>query len=204
MDPIAVIEDCRQSRAERKCEDARAVGGRESIGHNVKCVGLDLERREGGSDVLRSPDFPRVDLKADALSRAQAPIGLIGGQVQVYFGVMASSIEHIRAGTVRALAVTTATRSAALPDVPTVGESVAGYEASAWWGIGAPRNTPVEIIKKLNNEINAALADPKIKARIADLGGTTLGGSPADFGKLIANDVEKWGQVIRAANIKPD
>jgi hypothetical protein len=124
--------------------------------------------------------------------------------VQVYFGIMVSSLEHIRAGKVRALAVTTATRSAALPDIPTVGESVAGYEASAWWGIGAPRNTPVEIIEKLNKEINAALADPKIKAQLADLGGTTLGGSPADFGKLIANDVEKWGKVIKFADIKAE
>src|SRR5262249_35471658 len=99
---------------------------------------------------------------------------------------------------------TTATRSPALPDIPTVGESVAGYEASGWWGIGAPRNTPVEIIEKLNKEINAALADPKIKAQLADLGGTTLGGSPADFGNLIANDVEKWGKVIKFAGIKPD
>src|SRR5262245_17731414 len=103
-----------------------------------------------------------------------------------------------------ALAVTTATRSPALPDIPTVGESVAGYEASGWWGIGAPRNTPVEIIEKLNKEINAALADPKIKAQLADLGGTTLGDSPADFGNLIANDVEKWGKVIKFAGIKPD
>ena len=135
---------------------------------------------------------------------AQVLIGLIGGQVQVYFDIMASSIEHIRAGKVRALAVTTATRSAALPDIPTVGESVAGYEASAWWGIGAPRNTPVEIIEKLNTEINAALADPKIKAQLADLGSTTLGGSPADFDKLMANDVEKWAKVVKFAGIKPD
>ena len=102
------------------------------------------------------------------------------------------------------MAVTTATRSAALPDIPTVGESVAGYEASAWWGIGAPRNTPVEIIEKLNTEINAALADPKIKAQLADLGSTTLGGSPADFDKLMANDVEKWAKVVKFAGIKPD
>jgi tripartite-type tricarboxylate transporter receptor subunit TctC len=135
---------------------------------------------------------------------AQVLIGLIGGEVQVYFGIMTSSIEHIRAGKVRALAVTTATRSAALPDIPTVGESVAGYEASAWWGIGAPRNTPVEIIEKLNNEVNAALADAKIKAQLANLGGTTLGGSPADFGKLIADETEKWGKVIKFANIRPE
>ena len=117
---------------------------------------------------------------------------------------MPSSIEYIRAGKLRALAVTTATRSEALPDIPTVGEFVPGYEASAWYGIGAPRNTPAEIIDKLNREINAALADPKMKARLADLGGTPLPMSPADFGKLIADETEKWGKVIRAANIKPE
>src|SRR5262249_32219037 len=126
------------------------------------------------------------------------------GQVQVYFGIMVSSLEHIRAGKVRALAVTTATRSDVLPDIPTVGESVAGYEASAWWGIGAPRNTPAEIVEKLNKETNAALEDPKIKAQLADLGGTALGGSPADFGRLIADETEKWGKVIQFAGIKPE
>ena len=104
----------------------------------------------------------------------------------------------------RALAVTTATRSEALPDIPTVAEFVPGYEASGWQGIGAPKNTPTEIIDKLNKEINAALADPKMKARLADLGGTALPGSPADFGKLIAEETEKWGKVIRAANIKAE
>ena len=104
----------------------------------------------------------------------------------------------------RALAVTTATRSEALPDIPTVGESVPGYEASGWLGVGAPMNTPVEIIEKLNNEINTALADPKMKAQFADLGVTPLAGSPADFGKLIAAETDKWGNVIRAANIKPE
>ena len=115
---------------------------------------------------------------------------------------MPASIEYIRAGKLRALAVTTATRSEALPDIPTVGDFVPGYEASAWYGVGAPKNTPAEIIDKLNKEINAALADPKMKARLADLGGTVLAGSPADFGKLIADETEKWGKVIRAANIK--
>jgi tripartite-type tricarboxylate transporter receptor subunit TctC len=114
---------------------------------------------------------------------------------------MPSSIEYVRAGKLRALAVTTATRSEALPDLPTVGESVPGYEASGWFGIGAPKNTPTEIVNKLNNEINTALADPGIKARIVDLG-DVLALSPADFGKLIADDTEKWGKVIRAANIK--
>ena len=116
----------------------------------------------------------------------------------------AEAIDHIRAGKLRALAVTTATRLEALPDIPTVGEFVPGYEASAWFGIGAPKNTPAEIVDRLNKEINAGLADPKIKARLADLGGTVLPGSPADFGKLIADETEKWGKVIRAANIKPE
>ena len=135
---------------------------------------------------------------------APALTDLIGGQVQVMFGSIPPSLEHIRAGKLRALAVTTATRSEALPDIPTVSDFVPGYEASAWYGIGAPRNTPAEIVDKLNKEINAALSDPKIKARLADLGGTVLSGSPADFGKLIADETEKWGKVVRAANIKPE
>jgi tripartite-type tricarboxylate transporter receptor subunit TctC len=114
-----------------------------------------------------------------------------------------ASIQHIKSGKLRALAVTTAARSEALPDVPTVAEFVAGYEASGWNGVCAPRNTPVEIVARLNSAINAGLADPKVKARLADLGATTLGGSPADFGKLIAEETEKWGKVIRAGNIKP-
>jgi tripartite-type tricarboxylate transporter receptor subunit TctC len=129
---------------------------------------------------------------------------LLGGQVQVLFGSTSLTIEQIRAGKLRPLAVTTATRSEALPDVPTVDEFVPGYEASGWSGIGAPKGTPAEIVEKLNKEINAALADPKIKARLADLEGTPLVGSPADFGKLIAEETEKWGKVIRAANIKPE
>ena len=132
----------------------------------------------------------------------QVMTDLIAGQVQVSFIGLTVAIEHIRSGKVRALAVTSATRSDVLPDIPTVGEFVPGYEASAFWGIGAPRNTPVEIIDKLNKEINAGLADPKVKARLADLGGAVLPGAPADFGKLIADETEKWGKVIRAANIK--
>jgi len=128
---------------------------------------------------------------------------LLGGQVQVTFGSMASSIEHIRAGKLRALAVTTATRSEMLPDVPTVREFVPGYEASTWSGVGAPKAMPAEIVDKLNKEVNAAIADPKMRTRLADLGSTALAGSPADFGKLIADETEKWAKVIRAANIKP-
>jgi tripartite-type tricarboxylate transporter receptor subunit TctC len=129
---------------------------------------------------------------------------LIGGQVQVMFDALNSSIEHVRAGRLRPLAVTTATRLEVLPSVPTVGEFVPGYEAVVWQGIGAPKNTPAEIIDKLNKEINAGLADPKIKARLADLGSTALAGSPADFGRLIADETVKWGKVIRAANIEPE
>jgi tripartite-type tricarboxylate transporter receptor subunit TctC len=118
------------------------------------------------------------------------------------FDPTTSMVEPIRAGRLRALAVTTATRSEALPDVPTVGEFVSGYEASSWFGVGAPKNTPAEIVNKLNKEINAALSDPKMKARLGDLGGTVLVGSPAQFARLIEDETEKWGKVIRAANIK--
>jgi tripartite-type tricarboxylate transporter receptor subunit TctC len=135
---------------------------------------------------------------------APALTDLIGGQVQVIFSTMPGSIEYIRTGKLRALAVTTAMRAEALPDIPTVGEFVPGYEASGWYGIGAPKNTPTEIVDKLNYETNMALADPKMKSRLADLGGTVLAGSPADFGKLIADETEKWGKVIRAANIKAE
>ena len=135
---------------------------------------------------------------------APALTDLIAGQVQVLFNAVASSIEYIKADKLRALAVTTAMRSDALPDVPTVAEFVPGYEASNWWGIGAPKSTPAAIVEKLNAEINAALADPKIKARLADLGGMALVGPPADFGRLLAEETEKWGKVIRAANIKPE
>jgi len=129
---------------------------------------------------------------------------LLAGQVQVSFPPMVVAIAQVKAGKLRALAVTTATRSEALPDIPAVGEFVPGYEASVWFGLGAPNGTPAEIIDKLNQETNAALADPKIKARIAESGGNTLAGSPADFGKLIAEETEKWGKVIRAANIKAE
>jgi tripartite-type tricarboxylate transporter receptor subunit TctC len=127
---------------------------------------------------------------------------LVGGQVQVMFDPTASSIEHIRAGRLRALAVTTATRWEGLPDLPTVGEFVPGYEASTWAGVGVPRNTPAVIIDRLNKEINAGLADPRIKGRFADLGATVFAGSPADFGKFIVDETAKWSKVIRGANIK--
>ena len=122
----------------------------------------------------------------------------------ISFAGIAGSIEYIRAGKLRALAVTTATRSQALPDVPTVGEFVPGFEAGDWLGVGAPRNTPAAIVDKLNGEIALALADPKIKARFADRGGTALALTPAEFGKLLADETEKWAKVIRAAHIKPE
>ena len=133
---------------------------------------------------------------------APALTDLIGGQVQVIFSAVPSTIEYIKAGKVRALAVTSTSRSEALPDLPTVAEFIPGYEASNWWGIGAPKNTPAAIVDKLNQEINAAFADPKMKARLAELGGGVLAGPPAGFEKLIADETEKWGRVIRTANIK--
>jgi tripartite-type tricarboxylate transporter receptor subunit TctC len=129
---------------------------------------------------------------------------LLSGQTQVFFGPIPGSIGFIRNGKLRALAVTTATRSDVLPDIPAVSEFVPGYEASGWYGIGAPKGTPADIINKLNEEINASLADPTFKARLADLGGTVLSGSPDDFGRLIAGDTEKWAKVIRTAGIKPE
>jgi tripartite-type tricarboxylate transporter receptor subunit TctC len=135
---------------------------------------------------------------------APALTDMIGGQVQVMFDNTASSIEHIRAGRLRALAVTTATRSEVLPNIPTVGDFLPGYEASTWVGLGVPSNTSGEIIDKLNAEINATLGDSKMRARFADLGGTVLAGSPADFGKLIVAETGKWGKVIKFAGIKPE
>jgi tripartite-type tricarboxylate transporter receptor subunit TctC len=133
-----------------------------------------------------------------------ALVDLLAGQVQVGFNSLPSAIEYARAGNLRALAVTTASRSEALPDVPSVGESVPGYEASGWFGVGAPKATPAEIVNKLNKEINAGLADPKIKARLSDLGGVPLAGSPAELAKLIADETEKWAKVIKLAGIKAD
>jgi tripartite-type tricarboxylate transporter receptor subunit TctC len=135
---------------------------------------------------------------------APAVTDLLGGQVQVYFSPIPPSIGYIRTGTLRALAVITSTRLAVLADIPAVDEFVPGYEASSWVGIGAPKSTPAEIIDKLNKEINAALADPKMQERLADVGGTVLAGSPADFGKLIADETDKWAKVVKFANIKPE
>jgi tripartite-type tricarboxylate transporter receptor subunit TctC len=135
---------------------------------------------------------------------APALTDLLGGQVQVMFDPLANSVEHVKAGRVRSLAVTTATRSPALPDIPTVGEFVAGYEASFWGGLGVPRNTPGDVVEKLNKEIGAALANPTMQARLADFGGTSLAGSPAEFGKFMADETAKWEKVIRFAAINAE
>jgi tripartite-type tricarboxylate transporter receptor subunit TctC len=138
--------------------------------------------------------------------RGQGPAltDLLGGQVQVLFATTPGTTDYIKTGKLRALAVTTAVRAEVLPDVPTVADSVPGYEASQWYGLAAPRNTPAEIVDRLNKEINAALADPKMKARFADIGGEPLAGAPAAFGSLIAAETEKWGKVVRAAGLKPE
>jgi len=153
-----------------------------------------FKQEAGGLDIVHVP-YRGV---------APALTDLLGGRVQVLFTNLALLMGYVGTGKLRALAITTATRSDALPDIPTIGEFVPGYEASSIFGLGAPRNTPTEITDKLNKEINAALADPRFKARLADLDGTELVGSSADFGKLMADETEKWGRVIRLANIKPE
>jgi tripartite-type tricarboxylate transporter receptor subunit TctC len=135
---------------------------------------------------------------------APALTDMIGGQVHVMFDILTSSIQHIRSGALRALAVTSAQRAEALPELPTVGDFLPGYEATAWYGVAAPKNAPSEIVDKLNKEINAGLADPKIKARLADLAGTVIPGSPADFGKLVAEEIDKWGKVVKFSGAKPE
>ena len=150
--------------------------------------------------MMTGVDMVHVAYKGSAPSLTD----LLGGQVQVSFATMPASIEFIRSGRLRALAVTTATRSPVLPDVPTVGEFVPGYEVSTWYGLCARAGTPAEAIAKINNEINAALADPTMKVRLADLGGIPIAGSPGDFGKLIADETEKWAKVIRRAGIRAE
>ena len=167
-----------------------ATGGVGTTSH----LSAELLKMMAGIDILHVP----------YRGAAPALTDLLSGRVQVLFDPMSSSIEYIKAGRLRPLAVTTRERSAALPDVPTVGDFVPGYEASVWFGLGAPKNTPAEIVGKLNQEINAALADPKMKARIADLGGSVLPGSAADFGKLIAEETEKWAKVVKFSGAKPD
>jgi tripartite-type tricarboxylate transporter receptor subunit TctC len=165
-----------------------ASGGKGAPGH----VAGELFKMMAGVDMIHVP------YRGDALVLPD----LISGQVQVYFGVMPASLGYIRTGKLRALAVTSATRQEVLPDVPTVGEFLPGFEARGWYGIVVPKATPTQIVEKLNKEINAALADPNMKKRLTELGVAVFAGSPADFGKFIADETEKWGKVIRAANIK--
>jgi tripartite-type tricarboxylate transporter receptor subunit TctC len=166
-----------------------ASAGIGSMGHLVG----ELFKMMAGVDLVHVPYRGAGPLLAD----------LLGGQVLISFAGISGSIEHVRAGKLRALAVTTATRAEALPDVPTLSEFVPGYEAGDWLGIGAPKNTPADIIDALNREINLALADARIKARFADLGGTVLALTPAAFGQLLADETGKWAKVVRAANIRP-
>jgi tripartite-type tricarboxylate transporter receptor subunit TctC len=150
--------------------------------------------------MMAGVNMVHVSYRGDAFALTD----LIGGQVQLYFSTLSGSIQYIRTNQLRALAVTTATRSDALPNTPTVADFVPGFEASFWAGVGAPRNTPAEIIDRLNNEINASLADPKMRAQLADLGSVPLMGSPADFGKLIVEETEKWGKVVKFAGMTPE
>jgi tripartite-type tricarboxylate transporter receptor subunit TctC len=151
-------------------------------------------------NVMAGVDIVRVHYRGDGPAMAD----LIAGQVQVGFATMTASIGHIRGGQLRPLAVCTLKPSDALPGIPTVAEFIPGFEASSWFGIAAPKGTPADIIETLNRETNAGLADPTIKARLDDMGGMALTGSPADFGKLIADETEKWGNVIRKADIKAE
>jgi tripartite-type tricarboxylate transporter receptor subunit TctC len=169
---------------------AMASGG---VGNSTHVTG-ELFKMMAGVDLLHVPYRGSPPALTD----------LISGQVQVMFDVLSSSVEHIKSGRLRALAVTAAMRSDVLPDVPSVGEFVTGYEASAVGGIGTPKGTPVEIVDRLNREINTGLADPRIKARFAELGLTPLAGTPADFGRLMVEETEKWGRVVKFANLKPD
>jgi tripartite-type tricarboxylate transporter receptor subunit TctC len=162
-----------------------------------------------GSTIQMSAELFKMMVGVDMVHvpyRGGAPAltDMLAGQVQVMFDNLPTSIEHIRAGKLRPLAITSATRSELLPDVPTVADFVPGYESSAWYGVGAPRGTPAEIIDRLNKEINAILAEPRAKTRIADMGATLIAGSPADFGRLIADETEKWGKVVRFSGAKAD
>jgi tripartite-type tricarboxylate transporter receptor subunit TctC len=148
--------------------------------------------------VMTGLKLQHVPYRGEALALAD----LMAGRVHVVFGSVPASLQHIKAGKLRALGVSTATRADALPDIPPIGDFVPGYEASTWYGIAAPRGTPAAIVERLNAEINAGLRDPGLKARLAELGGMPIGGSPDDFGRLIAEDTEKWGKVIRAGELK--
>ena len=177
-----------------KANPGKLSYGSGGVGGITHITAEQFKQEAGGLDIVHVP-YRGV---------APALTDLLGGQVQVLFTNLALLIGYIETGKLRALAITTATRSEALPNIPTIGEFVPGYEASSVFGLGAPRNTSTEIIDRLSNEISAALADPGFKARLAHLDGTALSGSPADFGKLIAEETEKWRRVIQLANIKPE
>lgn len=169
---------------------------------NMASAGSGTPQHIGGElfQLLTDIEMTHVPYRGNA----PALVDLLAGQVQVMFDTMPNSIEYIKAGKLRALAVTTTARWGGLPELPTVADFVPGYESSAWYGLVAPRSTPPAIVDRLNKEVNAALADPKMKARLADMGGTMLAGPPEDFGKLLVSETEKWGKVIRAANIKAE
>ena len=167
---------------------------------NMASAGIGSVQQVGGElfKMMAGVDMVHVPYKG----AGPALIDLLGGQVQVMFDTMPGSIQNIKAGNVRALAVTTASRAEALPELPTVADFVPGYESSQWYGLGVPATTPVEIVDKLNKAVNAALADPKFRAQLAEIGGTPLAGSPADFGKLIVQDTEKWAKVVKFSGAK--
>jgi tripartite-type tricarboxylate transporter receptor subunit TctC len=167
---------------------------------NMASAGIGSVQQVGGElfKMMTGVDMVHVPYRG----AGPALVDLLGGQMQIMFDTTPGSIEHIKSGTLRALAVTTASRSEMLPDLPTVAEFVPGYESSQWYGLGAPRATPVELVDKLNKEVNGALANPKFRARLAEIGATPLAGSPADFGRLIANDTEKWSKVVKFSGAK--
>ena len=177
---------------------AKANPGKLSMGSagigTIQHVAGEQFKMMAGADIVHVP------------YRGQAPAmtDLIAGQIPLMFDSMPASIGHIKAGTIRALAMTTARRADVLPDIPTVADTVPGFEASAWYGVGAPAATPPEIVERLNRELNAAYADPRIRGRLVELGGTVLAGPPADFGRHVADETEKWSRVVRAANIRAE
>jgi tripartite-type tricarboxylate transporter receptor subunit TctC len=204
--PVAGVARVSQVMVVNPSVPARTVP--ELIGHakanpgklNMASAGIGSVQQVGGElfKMMTGVDMLHVSYRG----AGPALIDLLGGQMQVMFDTTPGSIQHIKAGTLRALAVTTAFRVAALPELPTIGDFVPGYESSQWYGLGAPRTTPVEVVDKLNKAVNEALADPRFKTRLADIGGTPLAGSPADFGKLIAEDTEKWAKVVKFSGAK--
>src|ERR1700722_3474898 len=205
--PQPIIRDREPPRGRRQHRN----GGRREGSSRRLLASSDWRTEFNQCDALQKPEFRfHARHHAGRLDRVPyrganpAITDLLAGQVQVFFSTMPACIQHIRAGSLRALAVTTLKRSDALPDVPAVGEFLTGYEASGWYGIGAPKNTPAEIVEKLHKEINAGLAEPKLIAQLGEQGAATFANSPADFGRFIADETVKWGNVIRAANLHAD